>query len=170
MTLRGDKERMRRVATPNEYRIWRLHSRMRNRVVRRDVPMVPFTWRELAARLEYLGGTCYVCGGPGGTLDHVKPLGCGGTHCLANLRIACHDCNTSKASRWWGARRLGPLLEDVRADAARLRQSRADKDAYRRHLEAEEQAWAAEFGDVSVFTDPDAEYRAALRAAEVTDE
>jgi 5-methylcytosine-specific restriction endonuclease McrA len=52
----------------------------------------------------YLGDRCYLqlngCTGTGDTIDHVKPLNKGGAHMLANMRLACRSCNSSKNDKW----------------------------------------------------------------------
>lgn len=50
------------------------------------------------------GGRCHVCGrawAEGGAWqgDHVIPISRGGLHVLANLRVACPDCNRRKSAR-----------------------------------------------------------------------
>lgn len=62
--------------------------------------VIPFTPDQLAARVAYYGGRCWICGGPFEHLDHVKPLSKGGPHILANLRPACARCNLSKNATW----------------------------------------------------------------------
>lgn len=52
------------------------------------------------------GNLCWICGGPGEQIDHVKPLSKGGAHCLANLRPACFRCNNKKRAMW-------PLSQEV---------------------------------------------------------
>ena len=46
------------------------------------------------------GEVCTYCGSTEDlTLDHVVPLSRGGTHALANLRVACRSCNSSKGAK-----------------------------------------------------------------------
>ena len=52
----------------------------------------------VAARWDYYGGRCYLCGGLAESTDHVIPLALGGLHIPANLRPACIPCNSSKGS------------------------------------------------------------------------
>lgn len=59
-----------------------------------------------AAKWDYWGNSCWMCGGPATTIDHVKPLSKGGSHLLANLRPACKPCNSSKHARWFGVSKL----------------------------------------------------------------
>jgi len=56
--------------------------------------------RAVKQRLAYYGGRCWMCGSPGETQDHVKPLSKGGAHMLANIRPACLTCNSRKCDRW----------------------------------------------------------------------
>lgn len=59
-----------------------------------------FTLAQLLAKMAYWGNRCWVCGGPGKEVDHVKPLAKGGAHILCNLRPICRSCNAQKADRW----------------------------------------------------------------------
>ena len=54
----------------------------------------------LAAKLDYYGGKCWMCGEDACEWDHVKPLSKGGSHILANLRPACRSCNAQKQAKW----------------------------------------------------------------------
>lgn len=54
---------------------------------------------QIAARVAYYGGRCYMCGGPYEHIDHVIPLARGGTNWPANLRPACAKCNLRKGDR-----------------------------------------------------------------------
>lgn len=46
---------------------------------------------------------CYLCGNhldlEDITVDHVKPIACGGTNAIENLKIACKECNVKKGSK-----------------------------------------------------------------------
>jgi 5-methylcytosine-specific restriction endonuclease McrA len=70
------------------------------RARRMSAPTIPFTVEQLAARLDFFGRCCWVCGGAAEAVDHVKPLSKGGWHCLSNLRPICGVCNTRKKDRW----------------------------------------------------------------------
>ena len=72
----------------------------RRRALRVNAPTVLFSLEQLAARMEYFGRRCWICGGEANAVDHVKPLSKGGWHCLANLRPVCTPCNTRKKDRW----------------------------------------------------------------------
>lgn len=61
---------------------------------------IPFTDEQLAMRLAYFGNRCWICGAPGTSIDHVKPVSHGGAHALCNIRPACTACNTRKGGRW----------------------------------------------------------------------
>lgn len=55
-----------------------------------------------ALRARVLAGrpACWICGAPGAdTIDHVIPLGEGGTNEPGNLRPAHRACNTRKANQ-----------------------------------------------------------------------
>lgn len=71
----------------------------RRRAKQLAATIAPFTRQQLDARLSMFSG-CWMCGGPAGCVDHVKPLAKGGPHILANLRPACRACNGGKAARW----------------------------------------------------------------------
>lgn len=66
----------------------------------RERAVIPFTAQQLRERLAFFGNRCWMCGGPGEVIDHVKPLAKGGAHILCNLRPACGDCNTRKGVTW----------------------------------------------------------------------
>jgi 5-methylcytosine-specific restriction endonuclease McrA len=55
---------------------------------------------QLAARINFYGGRCWICGTPASTIDHVIPLVRGGSGHPANLRPACRSCNSSKKAEW----------------------------------------------------------------------
>lgn len=56
---------------------------------------------QLRARVAFYGGLCWMCRErPGTTIDHVKPLGSGGSLWPANCRPACPACNARKGGRW----------------------------------------------------------------------
>jgi 5-methylcytosine-specific restriction endonuclease McrA len=60
-----------------------------------------FTEAQVAARVAFYGGLCWICrAAPYEALDHVKPLARGGSNWPANLRPACHPCNSRKGARW----------------------------------------------------------------------
>jgi 5-methylcytosine-specific restriction endonuclease McrA len=55
---------------------------------------------QIAARVAYYGGRCWMCGAPWEQIDHVKPLRVGGPNWPANLRPACGPCNGRKNGIW----------------------------------------------------------------------
>lgn len=55
---------------------------------------------QVAARIAYYGGKCWMCGAPYQEIDHVKPVARGGPNWPSNLRPACKPCNSSKNARW----------------------------------------------------------------------
>lgn len=67
------------------------------------------TGEQIAARVAYFGGRCWICGEAGTEIDHVKPLSRGGSHWPSNLRPACKSCNSRKRSRWLGVGGLDHL-------------------------------------------------------------
>lgn len=84
-------------ADPERFReAWR----KRQAAIRRGCKVYAVTVDQIAAKVAYWGGKCWMCGGPYDSIDHVKPLAKGGAHCLANLRPACTPCNTRKRDRW----------------------------------------------------------------------
>lgn len=55
---------------------------------------------QIAARWDYYGGRCWICGASATDTDHVKPLAAGGSNWPANLRPSCSPCNRSKSDAW----------------------------------------------------------------------
>ena len=43
--------------------------------------------------------TCYYCGSPANTADHIVPVSKGGTHEESNLVACCLACNSAKKDR-----------------------------------------------------------------------
>lgn len=74
--------------------------RRRQAAIRRGCVVYPFTTEQLAAKVAFWAGRCWVCSGPFEAIDHVKPLAKGGPHMLANLRPICTACNTRKRDHW----------------------------------------------------------------------
>lgn len=72
----------------------------RRRVRERAATVIPLTRAMIAAKVDYWGGKCWVCGIPFEAIDHVKPIAKGGPHILANLRPICGSCNSKKHSIW----------------------------------------------------------------------
>ena len=65
----------------------------------------------------WFGGCCLSCGATPVTVDHVVPLGMGGTNTLVNLQPLCDACNKRKGSRTVDYRnvcRLVQFLEGLR--------------------------------------------------------
>ena len=58
------------------------------------------TAEQRAARQDYYGGRCYICGAPAEAMDHVIPLARGGSNWPANLRPICRSCNSMKGAKW----------------------------------------------------------------------
>lgn len=54
---------------------------------------------QIAARVAYYGGKCWMCGRPYEHIDHVIPLSRDGSNWPANLRPACSTCNSRKGSK-----------------------------------------------------------------------
>lgn len=74
--------------------------RRRQAAIRRGCAVYPYTLDQLAAKVAYWAGQCWMCKVPYEAIDHVKPLAKGGPHMLANLRPICTPCNTRKRDRW----------------------------------------------------------------------
>lgn len=72
----------------------------RFRARRKGSAVVDFSEQQLIARIEYFGGKCWMCGAEWEHLDHIKPIGKGGPHMLANIRPACSTCNKMKGQAW----------------------------------------------------------------------
>lgn len=74
--------------------------RRRHAAIKRGCAVYPFTTEQLAAKVAYWNGRCWICSGLYGAIDHVKPLAKQGPHMIANLRPICTPCNTRKRDRW----------------------------------------------------------------------
>lgn len=72
----------------------------RRYALKKKASYIPFTDEQLLQKIAYWGNACWICGAPWEHIDHVKPLGKGGAHILANLRPACRKCNQSKHAKW----------------------------------------------------------------------
>lgn len=91
-----------------QFREWRMlnaermreHDRRRKAAIKHGCRIYPFSVEQLAAKVAYWGGKCWMCGAPYEQIDHVKPVAKGGPHMLANLRPACRPCNQEKKARW----------------------------------------------------------------------
>jgi 5-methylcytosine-specific restriction endonuclease McrA len=90
------KYRRERVRDPMRYKA----IAYKRRAAKKQMPRGTVTAVGLAARWDYYGGRCWMCGGPAVEFDHVKPLKHSGTHCHANLRPACVPCNRRKQAIW----------------------------------------------------------------------
>lgn len=73
---------------------------LRRYALKRGSMVMKITRTMLAARWDYYGGRCWMCGEPAVEWDHVKPLARGGAHIPANLRPACRFCNARKKDHW----------------------------------------------------------------------
>jgi 5-methylcytosine-specific restriction endonuclease McrA len=78
----------------------RVRSNVRARVARKAAAPGHASAAQVAARIAYFGGRCWMCGRLADAIDHVKPLARGGSDWPANLRPACKSCNSSKRDRW----------------------------------------------------------------------
>lgn len=56
---------------------------------------------DIAARMEFYGWKCWMCGADAESIDHVIPLARGGSNWPSNLRPACKSCNSAKGARPW---------------------------------------------------------------------
>lgn len=54
---------------------------------------------QIAARVEFYGGRCWLCGGEANSIDHVIPVSRGGSNWPSNLRPACRHCNSAKGAK-----------------------------------------------------------------------
>lgn len=91
------RESMRRWTAENKHRKAANQARRRERIAGAQGSA---TIDQIAARVAYFGGRCWMCGGPYEAIDHVKPLARGGSGWPANLRPACKSCNSAKSDRW----------------------------------------------------------------------
>lgn len=71
--------------------------RLLNKVVRRVVPKITYTRKNVHIRDNY---TCQYCGSQEAlTLDHVIPVSRGGKSCWENVVTACYPCNARKGNK-----------------------------------------------------------------------
>ena len=104
-------------ADPERFReVWRA----RQALIRKGVNGGRIPVELLTAKLDYYGGMCRWCRTrPATDWDHVKPLGKGGPHLLANLTPACERCNSVKRDVWplsaWLLRLARLIAEDAAA-------------------------------------------------------
>jgi 5-methylcytosine-specific restriction endonuclease McrA len=64
---------------------------------------LPFSRKELEAKLNFLGHFCAFCGTRENLhIDHIKPVIRGGPSLLCNLQLLCGSCNSSKGPKWEG--------------------------------------------------------------------
>lgn len=107
---RREEARLYRLAHVERYRAnarkWKRLNRQRATAIeairrgrKRDAPG-DATPSQIAARIDYYGGRCWMCGAPWEHIDHVKPLAKGGSNWPANLRPACGPCNLAKSDHW----------------------------------------------------------------------
>jgi 5-methylcytosine-specific restriction endonuclease McrA len=95
--IRLDSQRRTYALNPERKReVWR----RRHAAIKRGVAVYQFTSDQVAARVAYWGGRCWICRVAYEAIDHVKPLAKGGPHMLANLRPICTSCNTRKRDCW----------------------------------------------------------------------
>lgn len=104
---RANRERRRAIVNASARRAYAIDPerkrevwRRRHAAIKRGCAVYPFTPDQLAAKVAFWGGLCWICRGPWNAIDHVKPLNKGGPHMLANLRPVCTPCNTRKLDRW----------------------------------------------------------------------
>jgi len=57
------------------------------------------TAEQIAARVAFYGGSCYLCGAEADETDHVIPLTRGGPHWPSNIRPICGLCNRRKSNK-----------------------------------------------------------------------
>lgn len=95
-----------RQENPEHAAFLRQRTKARRRTREGVVPKVTFTRHQMAARVAYFGGKCWMCGEPYKHMDHVKPIAAGGADMLSNLRPACARCNFAKNGKWFGPAEL----------------------------------------------------------------
>lgn len=91
---RREQRRVWALAHPEKQRAWGIARRAREMGAAGHA-----TARQIQARWDFYGRTCWMCGAPATDTDHVIPLNRGGSHWPANLRPACQRCNRAKSDR-----------------------------------------------------------------------
>jgi len=71
-----------------------------NRRVRKNGAAGYASAEQIAARRDYYGGRCYICGEEAAAMDHVIPVAKSGSNWPANLRPICKRCNSTKSAKW----------------------------------------------------------------------
>lgn len=99
-----------RLDNPEHAAFLRQRTKARRRTREGVAPRVRFTHVQLAARVAYFGGKCWMCGARYEHMDHVKPIAAGGSDMLSNLRPACAPCNFAKNGKWYGVAELHRFL------------------------------------------------------------
>lgn len=108
-------ERRDRAANPQKY----ADARHRYRALKMSSGGSPIGPVLLETKWIYWAGLCWMCADPAVEWDHVKPLSCGGSHCLANLRPACRSCNARKGNRWPWPREWRLVVQGYRQRSVR---------------------------------------------------
>jgi hypothetical protein len=67
---------------------------MRQNTIRREFELMK---RDKEFLSGYRGAACVACGKPSSTIDHIKPIGLGGTNEPENLQPMCFVCNAKRA-------------------------------------------------------------------------
>lgn len=93
-------QQVEKYATDAAYRLRRQMNAALRRARVANVQTIPFTREQLLKKFAYWNNCCWICGEPGGHIDHVKPINRGGGHILCNLRPICQACNNMKRDKW----------------------------------------------------------------------
>lgn len=93
--VREINRRWARNQDPAKRRRWNTYNRLR-----RLGQAVPLSAEQAAEAAVYTSiirrDPCVYCGGPAGTVDHIRPINSAGADLWVNMAGACHSCNSQK--------------------------------------------------------------------------
>lgn len=96
--VREIRRRWARNQDPSARRRWNTYNRLR-----RANQRTALTAEDIVKAVDYQlilrGDSCVYCGGPSGTVDHIRPINSAGADVWENFAAACRSCNSQKNDR-----------------------------------------------------------------------